>query len=70
MADSVRPKAHTETTGGGGSEPTAANTDHWDDLVPYTEMYRAMWTSNVAGQSYSNALLHTSLENSVHRAQI
>ena len=35
------PRNHTEKTGGGGLEPSAANPDYWD-LVPYSENNRSI----------------------------
>ena len=38
---SLRTENHTEKTGGGGLEPSAANPDYWD-LVPYSENHRSV----------------------------
>ena len=60
---------HTEKTGGGGLEPSAANPDYWD-LVPYTENKRSKRAQLPGGRRSSYAQLNTLREESPQRAQI
>ena len=60
---------HTEKTGGGGLEPSAANPDYWDP-VPFTENYRSMSARLPGGHRSSCAQVKTSHEKATQRALI
>ena len=60
---------HTEKTGGGGLEPSAANPDYWD-LVPYSENNSSKRARLPGGQRQSSAELQFLHDESPQRAQI
>ena len=60
---------HTEKTGGGGLEPSAANPDYWD-LVPHTENNRSMRAQLPGGRRSSYAQHKILHEEPPQRAQI
>ena len=60
---------HTEKTGGGGLEPSAANPDYWDQ-VPYSETIRPMRARLPGGRRSSCAQLNILREEPPQRAQI
>ena len=66
---SLRTENHTEKTGGGGLEPSAANPDYWDQ-VPYSENIRALRARLPVGRQSSCAQLNTLREEPPQRAQI
>ena len=59
--------AHSEKTGGGGLEPSAANPDYWD-LVPYSENNRSKRSRLPASQRQSSAQLQFLRDESPQRA--
>ena len=60
---------HTEKTGGGGLEPSAANPDYWD-LVPHSENDRSMHAQLPASCRSSYAQHNILHEEPPQRAQI